>query len=565
MSDDLRIKLLGGLGISRGGTPLSGFVSSKATALLAYLAISAEPHPREALAGLFWGESTEEDARASLRVVLSNLRRTLGREFLATDRISVAFNRDTAYWLDVEEFERCARVGAAGPGGAVASWRRAVELYQGDLLEGVSVGGAPGFEEWLTARREHLRQLAVAALDGLIADATGRAATTDGSAYLNRLLALDPWREDAHRQLMRLLVHEGRRNAALLQYQHCRQLLADELGIAPEAETTNLYEAILNGELASEPPKTEVQTAWPPAAPVDGRHASVGPHTSFIGREIEVQQIVARLEDPACRLLTLIGPGGAGKSRLALRASGDRRLGYQDGVHVVPLAPVGEPDHIAPAIGAAAGANIAGPGDPQRQLLRFLQDKELLLVLDNFEHLIDGAPLLNEILAEAPQVKLLVTSRERLALSAEWLMTVQGLPVSDRAGLDGASPAPAAQLFIERARQVQPGLTFSNDSMTSVDRICRLLDGSPLGIELAAAWTRTHSCDEIARRIEENLDFLTVPMRDTPERHHSLRAVFTHSWALLDRRSQAMLQALSLFRGGFFSNAAEAVAGASQR
>ena len=554
-SGGLRLALLGDPQITRDGRRVGGFVSGKAQALLAFMSVTGATHSREFVAGLFWAETPESDARASLRVVLSNLRQTIGAEHFTTTRNTVAFNRAAPYELDVETFEQCMATRDGTPDDTLRAWRRAVELYRGDLLSGVSVNDASAFDEWLAARREHLRQLAWRALYGLASASVERGELNASIDYLTRLLALDPWHEDAHRRLMSALLAAGRRNAALSQYEQCRQLLMDELGVEPEPATTALYERIRAGEASAAPVVAGNVSALPP-------QQSGGPLTSFVGRAGELANISTMLENPAYRLLTLVGPGGIGKSRLALQLVTDQRVRFPDGIYVVPLASISTSEHIAPAIAAALGTPLADGGGVD-QLLRSLQTRQLLLVLDNLEHLSDSGRLLNDMLNVAPGVKILATSRERLALQAEWLMPVYGLPLPVDSTPERLCESSAVQLFVERARQARPDFVLDDDIADAVVHICRLLDGMPLPIELAAAWVRTHSCREIAASITENLDFLTTSLRDVPQRHRSLRAVFDHSWALLNEPERAIFAALSVFRSSFRQDAAETVTGAA--
>jgi predicted ATPase/class 3 adenylate cyclase len=288
------------------------------------------------------------------------------------------------------------------------------------------------------------------------------------------------------------------------------------------------------------------------------------PRTSFVGRASELDEIDRLLEDPGCRLLTLVGPGGAGKTRLALEAAARRIERYPHGVHFVPLVSVASPEFLAPAVAESIQFAVDGAHSgfsAQEQLLDYLGERSTLLVLDNFEHLVDGAGLLGEIIERAPKVELLTTSRERLNLQSEWVLDVQGLGLAE----SGNGGSGALRLFVERASQVVPDFSLDDDERAEVCRICRVVEGLPLGIELAASWVSVLSCAEIAEEIERNIDFLATSMRDVPERHRSLRAAFDQSWRLLSVEQQVVLARLSVLRGDFGREAAVAVAGADLR
>ncbi len=288
------------------------------------------------------------------------------------------------------------------------------------------------------------------------------------------------------------------------------------------------------------------------------------PRTSFVGRATELDEIDRLLGDPDCRLLTLVGPGGAGKTRLALEAAARRIERYPHGVHFVPLVSVASPDFLATAVAesiqfAADGAR--GGVSAQEQLLDYLGERSTLLVLDNFEHLVEGADLLGEIIERAPKVELLTTSRERLNMQSEWVLDVHGLGLAQ----NGNGGSGALRLFVERATQVEPRFSLDDDERIDALRICRLVEGLPLGIELAASWVSVLSCAEIADEIEQNIDFLATAMRDVPARHRSLRAAFDQSWRLLSGEQQGVLARLSVLRGDYGRDAAAAVADADLR
>jgi predicted ATPase/DNA-binding XRE family transcriptional regulator len=286
--------------------------------------------------------------------------------------------------------------------------------------------------------------------------------------------------------------------------------------------------------------------------------------TPLIGRQHEMEELIRLLRDPKCRILTFVGLGGIGKTRLAIEIATHIENDFVDGVYFVPLVPVNSSRFLIPVIANSIGFNFqsAIPMDPKNQLLNYLKEKHILLLVDNLEHLINEQgviELLAELIQQAPQLKLITTSRESLNLQGEWVFEVHGLPIPEGDSTDGTS----VELFLQRARRAYVEFNATTDDYPSILRICKLVEGMPLGIELAAAWVRTLSCDEIEREIERGLDILTISARDIPIRHRSMRAVFDHSWKLLTEEEQRVLLQLSVFRGGFRRGAAEAVADAT--
>ena len=541
MTTPLRLELLGGLRITTDGTGLSNTLAQKGQALFAYLAVERGEHGRAHLAALLWGEFAEADAAANLRQALVHLRRVLS-PYLVITRNTIAFNRHSPYCLDCEEFE--AHLSTTPGLSDVDSLRKAVALYQGDFLAGVAIRDAPTFEEWAMLRREHLREAATQALRALARHFANHGDYATSARYTTRLLTLDPWSEEAHRDLMWLYVRQGQRAAAAAQYQDCRRILEQELGIEPMAATTALYERIKAAQ----------------ATPVD---PIVLPSTPFVGRSAERAELARRVAQSELRLLTIVGPGGIGKTRLALQMTAEWAPRFLHGAHVVNLAAIRTADAFISTVMTVLGCSPRGPGEPQLQLRSYLADKDLLLVLDNFEHLVDqGAALLSDIMRSAPELKILVTSRERLQLQDEWLLELAGLDVPLQT-TDDVEQYSAIELFVQSARKLRSDFALSEADKPAAVNICRLVEGMPLGIELSAAWTRVLSCGEIAREIEQSLEFLATSLRDLPARHRSLRAVFDHSWSLLVPEEYRVLRRLATFHGGFSRDAAEQVAHAS--
>jgi DNA-binding SARP family transcriptional activator len=448
----LSLSLLGPLRIALDGRPVNGFAYNKARALLVYLAVEADrAHQRDALVGLLWPELPDPAARTNLRQALANLREAIGDAtaappFLLIARDNIQLNPISDYDLDGAAFtallaacdthahrhpERCRA--------CAARMEQALALYRGDFLAEFALGDSAPFDEWQLRHRERLHQQALGALAHLANYHERRGEDAPARRYAQRQIELDPWREEAHRQLMRLLARGDQRSAALMQYEICRRALARDLDVAPAAETTALYECIRDGALKIE--NEELKTTDTQRFSIFNSQFSISTHnfpaptTPLIGREVDLAELGDLLENPAHRLITVAGPGGIGKTRLALAAASEQAQAFTHGAVFVPLAAISTAAFLAPAIMAALDLTLQGQRDPRDQLFDYLCGKELLLVLDNFEQLLasglseneGGAALLTDILQRAPGVTLLVTSRERLALQGEWLFELPGL------------------------------------------------------------------------------------------------------------------------------------------
>lgn len=557
MNRRLSLWLLGSFQVQSDGELVTQFEYDKVRALLAYLVVEGDvPHRRDALIGLLWPDQSDRAARHSLSQALLTLRQALGDQeasvpFLLVDRTTIRFNPAAERWLDVAECEAhlaaCARHDHPRPETCAACMerrRQAVALYRGDFLKGLAVGDSATFEEWVTWKRERLHRLVLDALAELTRYHEWRGELDQAQVYARHQVELEPWREEAHRQLMQLLAHSGQRSAALAQYATCRRLLDEELGVEPSDETKQLYERIRVADTAR-------------------HHNLPAQPTPFVGRQEEVAEIASLLAHPDCRVLTIVGPGGVGKTRLAVQVAGRVADTFLNGVALVPLAGLRSAALLATALARALDFVFYGAADPTAQLLDYLRQKELLLVLDSFEHLQAGAGLVAEVLQSAPQVKILITSRARLNLSWEWTFELDGLAVPEAQPPRGLESYSAVQLFVQRARRVQRHFSLAPADQPAIARVCELVEGLPLALELAATWVRVSTCQEIATEIGRGLDFLTTSSPDIPERHQSMRAVFEHSWQLLSPDQQKVFQNLSVFRGGFSGAAAKHVAGAS--
>ncbi|MCB0036110.1 MAG: AAA family ATPase, partial [Anaerolineales bacterium] len=547
----LELTLLGKPHILIDQTPLPQLASAKAKAILFYLAVTQERCSRETLAGLLWSDMPESSARASLRVALSKLRRHVG-EHLQIKRRSVKLIASTSLVVDVHLFEQ-----------AAADPHTAVDLYTGPLLDDFYLRDAPLFDQWVEQERQRLHQQAINHLNQLAQETAAAAQFEQAITYARKLLTLEPWREETHRQLMQWLNQTGQRGAALSQFARCRQALQDHLDAQPAAETITLYETIKStpDNPAPNTPAVIQQNLLTSTATLPPHNLHPYP-TSFIGRADELHTVTHQLQTPTCRLLTITGTGGIGKTRLALETAQRLLPSFEHGVFYIPLVSLSTSTAavLVSTIADALNLGLHGTSDPQEQLLGYLAHKQMLLVFDNFEHLLEAADLLLDLLTAAPQLKLLVTSREPLGLPEEWVLPLSGLPYKD----EEKSETAAAQLFSERAQRLD--LSFDPTTETAgIHHICALVEGLPLAIELAAAWVRVIPCTEIAAEIERNLDFLATELRIVPDHQTSIRAVFGYSWSLLTPASQTVLAKLAIFRGSFSRDAAEAVADASLR
>jgi len=564
----------------------------KERALISYLVVeSNRSHRREKLAELLWPDRPESVARNNLRQALYGLRQAVGEPGFETiftvtaDDVQIATSDQL--WLDLDAFKvhvKAAQIHEHDSNRpcpfCMQHLRDAVEMYRGPFLEDVILDKAPEFTNWALHHRENCDVLHSQALEFLIQEYERIEDYAQAAFYARRQVESDGRQEDHYQRLMVLLAKSGRQGEALEQFDMYRRHLTDLSGLEPQKETVAIAEKIRTGgfDLSSSPAR---------AVPVSNIPEQLTP---FIGREMELSQVIRQLENPSCRLITLLGLAGVGKTRLAVQAVQVNRRLFPDGVFFIPLEAVQSPSQLVDVIGKAFGLVPGGQNSMRALLFDYLQRKHVLIVLDNFEHLLEGKDLLVDILKELPFVKLLVTSRERLSLQSECLVEMHGMSfpsleaVEDNVRQDWpvVRRSDALRLLLERASRLRSSAPWQNKvipdpletasnapsaeeykEIAAALRICQLVDGLPLAIELAASWSRDYSFAEIADEVQRSLEFLQTSFQDLPERHRSMRASFEHSWELLSESEREVFCKLAVFPGSFSATVAQDVASAA--
>ena len=572
-SQELRLSFLGTFQAQLGGQIITHFRSTNVQGLLVYLALQAErPFPRDVLATLFWPNSPENVAKTNLRQTLYQLRKVLNdlgdkeRPFLNINRQTVQFNPDSDYLLDATQFLTAIERG---------DFETAVTLYQAELLPGFTCDSLE-FENWLRQERERFHLLGLDAIDQQFSHSIRQQKFSKAKQLAQQQINLEPWNENGHQNLITAMALNGEKSAALNQYKKTEDILWEELGTPPSSKINDLIAQIERDEI-----KPAAQTISSISTDNHPKHNLQSLLTPFFAREEDLLLLQKRIGLPKYRLITLVGEGGIGKSRLANELGWHCLDKFKEGVWFVPLAGLSsaqeghvQENNIALAILQACNQPLAGQQEPKQQLLTYLKEKQLLLILDNFEHLLNGGQLLIELLQQSPKLVVLCTSREPLDFMAEWAYSVKSLPIPKKlntanrpsqqeqeAQLASVIENPTMRLFEDRANRALGEFELTTANQSLVIELCHLVQGIPLGLELAAAGLRQRPLPDLIHSLQQSLDSLMTHKRDIPERHRNIRTVFENSWTLLSKYERAAFGTLALFQGGFTLKAAQAVTG----
>jgi DNA-binding SARP family transcriptional activator/predicted ATPase len=555
----LAVHLLGPLTVELGGQPVT-FSYEKVRALLAYLCAEADhPHPRTRLTALLWPDQPQSAAQGSLRQAISHLRKTLNDKdsttpFLIVERDVVRLNLESDIFCDLHHF-RSAVLSASGHRHrnihtcqeCAASLRYAAGLVRGNFLEDVYVPDSDLFENWLTAAREQVRIQTLKMLEHLAKFYRQVADIDRVIQYANQQIHIDPYNEQAHQHMMWALDLSGQRSQAVLHFERLKTLLAEELGISPAPETLHLLDRIKSGEAVAHASNRALGSLPAPLMPL-------------VGRAVELSELCVWLTDPARRLISVVGVGGSGKTRLVLEALHKVTVLFPDGIVYISPRENDSGESLLNALCSALKLSAASISNTWEQVNHYLQGREMLLVLDEFEHDLSDKGNVSNLLENNAGLVILVTSRERLNLPGEWVFGLGGLDVPPPYLHSRLNSYSSVVLFCQCAQQANQAFELNADNQDDIREICRLVGGLPLAIRLAASWVNSLTCRDIALEISHNLDILSDRQGKAGD---SMRAVFEQSWQMLSVEERAVLARLSAFHNGFDRAAAEDVAGAS--
>lgn len=537
------------------------FRTDKERALLAYLAQEGErPISRETLAELFWPDRLEGIGRTNLRQALLGVRKAIGdigseQPLLLINDENIQLNRKASFWLDTTAFSTRFQANYNQQFTSFSSCvlcaqglQEAVDFYRQDFLDGLYIDDSHTFQEWVLFHREQYQRYYLNMLDhlGEFYQSLGEFEIAQKYAWLHVKHA--PLEERAYRRLMETLALTGRRSAAMEQYQAFQELLFQELGVEPSAETTQLFNKIRTGE----PLLTDQQN--------DKLHINrlPRPMTDFYGRESELETIEQCFKSPNCRLVSISGMLGSGKSRLLIEAAQRFARLFPDGVIYLTLDGIRSQELFLPSLGRALGLTIS-QSNPKAQIYRHLGSQQCLLIIDQFDGMHNSINQLIDLLQNVPSAKLAITSRRRINLQAAHLVQLEGLPYPMDPADSFAMKSPAVRLFLDRAQRSRPGFNPDAEALACVVEICQKVQGMPLALELAADRLRELPIHTIATYLQQGLNVLSTSLQDIPEPHRSMEKALWDGWQMLDEPMQKLLKQLTVFPTSFTTTAAEVI------
>lgn len=515
----LRLSLFGFPTISLHDEPIRDFISQKSVVLFCYLVVEKRVHAREELAGLFWTDMSQERAMSNLRQALHNLQKLLP-DYLIVTRLTVEFNDHQPYITDYSLFQKNNLIEM-----------EALNLYQADFMAGININDDSEIAYWIETKREHYKLRFLDVLERSLIDYFNRRDIASSKQIAQQLIKHDPYHELGHHILWRILVSQGRLVEAISNIDSYHQLLQNDLGLPFTEETQRITQQI---KLAHQTKRHNIPEAISP----------------FIGREAEIAHIQQLLMKSECSLVTITGIGGVGKSRLAQEFGRSQAGYYINGVTYIALTVISDMVYFQSVLAEALNLPIQNMNDPQQEIESFLAKREMLIIFDNAEHLPSFANAIARLLQIAPSIHIIITSRHKLNLREEWVIPLEGLPINKEIF------SPSIDLLIQTAQRNGHLIEHNQDTVM----LCEILQGLPLGIELAGAMINAHNTTELLNDVRHNFDHLQSQWINAETHHKNLRAIFQTTWDKLTSEEQTVLTALSIFDHTFTTNSALVIA-----
>lgn len=549
----LEITLFGNPIIRRNGQIYNDFKTKKSKALLIYLLYTQVPHHRDYLADLFWGTLSQERASANFRHSLSDLRKDFS-ECLYITRTEVGIDHNADYRVDTHLVHNYLQ--QQHP--TKDDLDNMLLLYRAPFLDSFHINKTPDFLDWIIIEREKWHNNIVQTLSRQVRQLIEKHSYHDGLHYVEKLVALDPTNEMAQQLKLSLLGWTGQRTEAIRYYHQSETLLNETFNITPDPQTTEIYEQIKAGSFKL------TANAIVSSEPQLQKHHIPTQLVPLIGREKEIDQLSVLLTNPQIKLVTIVAMGGMGKTHLSLAVAEQQREHFSDGIYFIEFAHLSVDVDIMQHIALSINYQLHIDADTaMQQLLDYLNDKQMLVILDNFEHLQSQNKLILRLLNSTRYLTLLVTSRLRLNIRGEHIFNLKVFETVDWQSIDEANKYPAVQLFVSNARRIQPEFTLTEVNLGYVSRICSIVDGLPLGLLMASSWLSVLTPQQIVDRISQSLKMLPTSMTGVSERHHEMTQVFDFTWSLLHEVEQTTFAKLTVFQRGFTFEASQEIANAS--